>query len=301
MTHKVLIIDDDPAIHALVGLQLGSLNMEWISAFDGEAGLVMAAKRKPDLILLDVHMPELDGYEVCRRLKSDPATLGIPLLFLSAAASRDEKVVGLDMGAADYIVKPFDSFELRARTMAALRSKRAVDLLASRNLIDEVTGLYNRTYLDRQLHVALAQARRWARPLACILIEVDDFARIGAEFGRPATEAVLQGATASLVQACREEDLLCRYGEAQLAVLAFSTEIENAVELAERLRGDIRARTASHGNAAIRATVSCGVAISHLSWGQTILTEAEEALRHAIQSGGDCVKAAGQVAQLRCG
>jgi len=301
MTHKVLIIDDDPSIHALVGSHLGAGPGDWISAFDGAAGLAMAATQKPDLILLDLNMPGLNGHEVCRRLKSDPDTLRIPILFLSAAASRDAKVLGLDLGAVDYVTKPFDPFELRARVLVALRAKHAADFLASKNLIDEVTGLYNRSYLDRQLHAALAQARRWARPLGCILIELDDFERIGTDFGRAGAETVLRSVTGTLRPTCREEDLICRYGEGQFGILAFSTEIDDAVELAERLRTDIRARATHHGNAAVRITASCGVALSQRSWGQTILSEAEEALRQAKQRGGDCVKAAGGPAPLRCG
>jgi DNA-binding response OmpR family regulator len=129
MPQTILIVDDSPPLHELLKAHLNSENIILESAFDGPSALVMAASIQPDLILLDVEMPGMDGFEVCRILKEDPATASIPIVFLSARNSPADKVSGLDLSAMDYIVKPFNADELCARVRAALRTKRLLDLL----------------------------------------------------------------------------------------------------------------------------------------------------------------------------
>ena len=120
----------------------------------------MARALRPDLILLDVDMPDLSGFAVCRALKSDPATSGIPVIFLTGTTETVAKVQGFDLGAIDYVTKPFDPAELRARVRAALRTKRYVELLAWRAEIDALTGLHNRAHMDRRLAESVAAVTR---------------------------------------------------------------------------------------------------------------------------------------------
>ena len=129
MPQTVLTIDDCSQIYDLIKARLKSEQVELLYAEGGAAGLAMARARRPDLILLDIDMPVLNGYEVCRQLKNDPATKEIPIVFLSGFSSSEEKLKGLELGAIDYITKPFDPAELRARVRAALRTKQLVDLL----------------------------------------------------------------------------------------------------------------------------------------------------------------------------
>lgn len=129
MPQIVLIVDDSPPLHELVKVHLDAEALIIHSAFDGTSALKMAASLNPDLILLDVDMPVMTGFEVCRALKGDPATAAIPVIFLSAGTSSAAKVCGLELQAVDYITKPFDPDELCARVRAALRTKRLLDLL----------------------------------------------------------------------------------------------------------------------------------------------------------------------------
>ncbi|HTW95962.1 MAG TPA: EAL domain-containing protein [Tepidisphaeraceae bacterium] len=129
---KLLIVDDSPDIHELVQIRLTGEPLEFHSCFDGEVVLSTAAKLRPDLILLDVDMPVMDGFEACRRLKSHPRTADIPIVFLTGASGTEEKLRGLELGATDYVTKPFDPAELRARVRAALNTKRLMDLLAQK-------------------------------------------------------------------------------------------------------------------------------------------------------------------------
>src|SRR3954470_6639439 len=126
---KVLIIDDSEMIHGLIRARLKDEPVELLFAADGVRGLQMAAEHAPDLVLLDVDMPEPDGFEVCRRLKADPATREIVVIFLTGASSTDQKLMGLELGAVDYVIKPFDPAELRARVKASLRTKQLLNSL----------------------------------------------------------------------------------------------------------------------------------------------------------------------------
>jgi diguanylate cyclase (GGDEF)-like protein/PAS domain S-box-containing protein len=132
---QILIIDDSPDVHDLVRVWLSGEAVDFTSSFSGDEALDVAASLLPDLVLLDVDMPGLDGFEVCRRLKANPATSDIPVVFLTGAAGTDEKLRGLELGASDYLIKPFDPAELRARVRTSLQTKRLMDLLAQKALV----------------------------------------------------------------------------------------------------------------------------------------------------------------------
>jgi DNA-binding response OmpR family regulator len=134
MSQKVLIVDDSPPLHQLIRVHLEEQEVQIHSAYDGDAGLVLAGALKPDLVLLDVDMPKLNGFEVCKFLKNDEATADIPIIFLTASSSTDAKVFGFSLRAVDYITKPFDPTELCARVRVALRTKRLLDLLPASQL-----------------------------------------------------------------------------------------------------------------------------------------------------------------------
>jgi DNA-binding response OmpR family regulator len=132
MLSKVLAIDDSASIHALLSVHFQGEPIELRSAYDGETALWTINKWCPDLILLDVDMPGMDGFEVYSRLRENVLTINIPVIFLTSSAATDQKVWGLDLGASDYITKPFEPKELLARVRAALRSKSRMDFLAGK-------------------------------------------------------------------------------------------------------------------------------------------------------------------------
>lgn len=126
---RILIIDDSADALAVAKARLAQEGHEILCAGGGREGLEAVGRESPDLVLLDVDMPEMNGFEVCRRLKEDAATYSMPVIFLSGSGGTDEKVKGLDLGAVDFVTKPFDAYELRARVRAALRTKHLQDLL----------------------------------------------------------------------------------------------------------------------------------------------------------------------------
>ncbi|MCX7424876.1 MAG: response regulator [Planctomycetia bacterium] len=148
---KILMIDDDLDALQVARSRLAKLGLAILSADGGIAGLEAARREMPDVILLDQEMPDLSGFDVCRVLKADAELCMIPVLFLSASNAAEDKIKGLDLGAVDYIVKPFDASELCARVRAALRTKRIQDLLMERAHVDPVTGRTNHPALLRRL------------------------------------------------------------------------------------------------------------------------------------------------------
>ena len=136
MLHTILVIDDAASVHALVRARLSDEPYDLRFAFGAEAGETMIRERAPDLILLDIDMPGENGLEFCQRLKANPATARIPVIFLTAADATEQKVAALDLGAVDYVTKPFEPAELKARVRASLRTKRLIDTLSRRRVSD---------------------------------------------------------------------------------------------------------------------------------------------------------------------
>jgi two-component system cell cycle response regulator len=257
---KVLMIDNARMMHGVVRARLAADGLEFHSAFSGEEGLDTAKTLRPDVILLDVEMPTPNGFEVCRRLKEDPEFANTPVIFLTGVSSTEEKIRGLNLGAIDYVTKPFDAAELQARVRAALRNKELLDLLAKKAMIDGLTGLYNRGYLNQRLAEELAHSRRHNRPMSCVMLDVDHFKSINDTHGHGFGDFVLKEVACILQQHCRAEDIACRYGGEEFAVLARETGAEAAMPFAERLRAAIAAGPFSRGAISVSVTVSLGVA-----------------------------------------
>jgi diguanylate cyclase (GGDEF)-like protein len=260
VSQKVLVIDDSEAIRSLLRARLSCEPVELFFAVGGQEGLEMAPRVLPDLILLDIDMPELDGYEVCRRLKLDPITEAIPVIFLTGAASTEDKIRGLELGATDYITKPFDPAELRARVRASLRTKYLVDLLARKAMIDGLTGLWNRAYFETRLSSELSLSRRTSQPLACVMIDLDHFKQINDRYGHPFGDECLRVIGQLLGECCRSEDIVCRYGGEEFVILAPNTGAAAAAELAERIRAAVESFNWSGRGQNAKVTCSLGVA-----------------------------------------
>src|SRR5688500_16279106 len=157
---KILVIDDSPQVHQLVRARLGDEPVEVQGAREGLAGIELARTLRPDLILLDIEMPGIDGLDVCRALKNDPLTINIPVVFMAGSCTGETKMLGLELGGVDFVNKPFESAELRARVRAALRTKYLLDLLVKKAMIDGPTGLWKRSYFDRTMNAKLSLVRR---------------------------------------------------------------------------------------------------------------------------------------------
>jgi two-component system cell cycle response regulator len=236
--HKpaVLLIDDSVDVHRLLGARLRHEHISLVTAASGREALDKLAAQTPATILLDLDMPGMDGFELLRKLKDSAATHNIPVIILSGLQGSDEKVTAFDLGAADYVTKPFDMAELRARLRASLRMAHLLKLLADRADVDGLTGLGNRAHFDKRWAEQVAECQRYNQPLTLALLDVDYFKRINDTFGHPAGDEVLQGIAALLMRQCRTPDVTCRYGGEEFALIMPHTGPEDAVGVADRIR-----------------------------------------------------------------
>ena len=294
---SVLVVDDSPDIHMLVEVRLRPEGVVVHHAESGELGLKLARELKPDLILLDVDMPGLSGLDVCRELKRGPCA-GIPVIFLTGAADVQAKVEGFDAGAVDYVTKPFEPTELRARVRAALRTKRYLDLLEARAHIDGLTGLRNRAYLDLRIADELAAACRYGREVSLVMIDVDHFKGHNDHHGHPFGDQVLQTLGELLAASVRSADVACRFGGEEFALVLTETDGPSAAILAERIRVKIAGLPFKVRGQAVLVTASLGVA-STTDFADrskiipaTLLSLADGALYNAKRSGRNRVLAA---------
>jgi two-component system, cell cycle response regulator len=283
---KILIVDDNPDAIAVARQRLSKEGMEIASAEGGIAGLDAARREKPDLILLDVDMPDMPGYDVCRALKADPDLCMIPVIFLSGSATPDDKVTGLDVGAVDYVTKPFDAFELRARVRAAVRTKHLQDLLIEHAHIDPLTGLPNRRALMARLQHEWARMERNGGSLSLIMADVDHFKRVNDTYGHLIGDRLLQEIAKTLAGQCRTTDLPSRYGGEEFAIVVPDQTVSNAIYLAERCRQEVERIRLPVKSDIIRATVSLGVADSSAATTpESLIDQADDALYQAKNAG----------------
>jgi diguanylate cyclase (GGDEF)-like protein len=264
MSQCVLAIDDSPEVHRLLDVRLRPERLVLHHAVDAEQGLAMAHDIHPDLILLDVDMPLITGFEVCQRLKLDPITAQIPVIFLTGAAEVYTKVQGFDLGAVDYVTKPFEPAELRARVRAALRTKRYHDILAARSHIDGLTGIWNRSYFDQRMTEECSAACRYARTVSLILLDLDSFKKLNDSHGHPFGDQVLQTLGELFNSFLRATDAPCRYGGEEFAVILTETDLEGARLTAERMRRDLFEAPFHPKEGRVHVTASLGVACSSI-------------------------------------
>lgn len=293
MTRRVLAIDDSPDIHALLRARLRGEDVEVHSATSGREGISLARELRPDLVLLDVDLGDETGFDVIQALKAEPDTADLLVIFLTGHMDVATKVRGLDLGAIDYVTKPFEPTELRARVRAALRIGHLLGLLATRAQLDGLTGLWNRRFFDDRLAAQLAGAARARRPLSMVIADVDRFKGINDTYGHPFGDRVLQAVGESLAGHVRLGDLVCRLGGEEFGIILPDTTPEDAIHAAERLRAAVRATVITGPRGPVPVTASFGVAGCIPGPDLTpvqLYTAADEGLYAAKNGGRDAVR-----------
>jgi diguanylate cyclase (GGDEF)-like protein len=232
----VLLVDDSVDVHRLLQARLRHEQVTMVGTTKACEAVDLAKTSKPATILLDLDMPEIDGFEVLRALKDNPATNNIPVIVLSGLQSSEDKVTAFDLGATDYVTKPFDLAELRARLRAALRMDHLLRLLADRADVDGLTGLGNRAAFDKRWAEKVAEATRYNQPLSLAMLDVDFFKRINDTYGHPAGDQVLVGVSQLLQRESRTPDVACRYGGEEFALIMPNTGETDAKVVCERIR-----------------------------------------------------------------
>ncbi|SFR82157.1 response regulator receiver modulated diguanylate cyclase [Marinobacter daqiaonensis] len=293
---SVLIVDDSLDIHQLVGARLRSERVNLLHAYDAAEGFQLARAEQPDLILLDLDMPNTDGMTLCRQLKAEYDLSLIPVIFLTGTIDVQTKVQAFELGAVDYVTKPFDAIELKARVRSALRTKRYHDLLTTKAQIDAMTGLWNRGYFNDRLTVEMSVLERKGRPVAVAMVDIDHFKPINDTYGHPFGDTVIQRIAVVLSSVSRDSDVVCRYGGEEFAIILRDTPSAGAMTVAKRIREAVEALILTFGRTPVPVTVSIGVAGSDEiedSAGvtsETLLEAADRALYRAKGAGRNRVE-----------
>lgn len=295
---KVLVIDDVPTNLDILIEHLNDNSLELLVALSGEEGLALARATHPDLILLDVMMPGMDGYSLCRILKQDPLLKEIPVVFLTARDQPIDVEFGFALGAVDYIHKPFSMPILKARVKSHLALKRKSDQLAQLAHTDPLTGIGNRRQLDVALEREWHRALRNDSALSVVLIDVDFFKYYNDHYGHVAGDVCLKQVALVMRSVLnRPGDLLVRFGGEEFVALLPETDMRDALIVAERMREAVCELGLEHATSAAAhcVTVSLGgvtaVPANPLT-PQTLLTHADDQLYLAKQSGRNCVSMA---------
>ncbi len=289
----ILVADDDDDIRLLVSMRLERAGYRVVTARNGEEALNLAAEHDPDLLVLDVSMPVLNGRDLCIALTADnPAPP--PVIFLSGRTMPKDRILGLEAGAVDYMTKPFDAKELVARVAVALRTGRRMATLAHDASVDRMTGLLNRAQLDDKLLDAVGRAMSLGGNLGCVILDLDHFKSINDRFGHGTGDEVLREVAARLRRNLRSGDTVFRYGGEEFFVLVEGGDVSGTLIVAEKLVAAIAAEpVAGH-----ELTASAGAALWTARFTQPaeLVEAADAALYEAKRSGRGRAVLAGTVA-----
>jgi diguanylate cyclase (GGDEF)-like protein len=287
---KLLVVDDQP-INIQVMNQIFAADFQVFMATSGAQALAICQNNPPDLVLLDVVMPGMDGFEVCTRLHNDEATRNIPVIFVTAHSDAAQETRGLDVGAVDFISKPVNPAVVRARVRTHLTLKLQSDVMRKLVFLDGLTGVFNRRYFDQQLLMEMARAVRNQSPLSLIMLDVDFFKRYNDHYGHQAGDDCLRQIAVTLKTGLRRPaDLVARYGGEEFGCILPETDFSDAMTIARELEQQVRHQAIAHvdSEAAPVVTISLGVAGRYASTpgdADTLLAAADAQLYKAKNAG----------------
>lgn len=291
----VLLVDDEEVNLYALKIILESRGYRCVTSSNGADAVKLASEILPDAILLDIQMPVMDGYEVCQRLKEDPRTKPIPIVFLTARCRDQEEVIrGLDLGANDYVTKPFNPEELLARVAVMVRVRTAESQMRQASYTDDLTGLYNRRFLQQRLAEEMHRASRYTLRLSCILLDIDHFKSINDTHGHAAGDFVLKELAGIMKSHVRKSDLAIRYGGEEFMLILFENDKNGALRVAERVRADVESHAFAWKGQPLRLTISSGVAVfpdDGITMPDELIARADSALYSAKSSGRNLVRA----------
>lgn len=288
---RLLLVDDQP-INIQLMHRVFAEDCQVLMATSGTQALRICEDQAPDLVLLDIEMPGLDGFEVCRRLQASDTARNIPVIFVTAHTDPAQEALGLEIGAVDFITKPVNPPVLRARVRTHLLLKFQSDVLRELVFLDGLTGLYNRRYFDLQLEREWARSTRSRTPVSIILLDVDFFKRYNDHYGHLAGDDCLR-TIAQLLQSSlkRKTDTVARYGGEEFVCLLPETSHLDALGIAADLERGIRRQAIPHEDSSVAdiVTVSLGVATGtgggSSQHAGALLTLADQQLYQAKNSG----------------
>ena len=309
---RILVVDDHPDNVEIIEARLTARGYRIESASNGEEALAKVRENPPHLILLDVMMPVMDGFEVSRRIKRDSALPYIPIILVTARSETEDKVEGLDSGADDYLPTPINFPELEARVRSMLRIKKLQDELDRKNrqmeeanrqlrmlsITDGLTGLFNHRHVHELLHEEYERSKRTGDPLAVIMLDLDRFKQLNDTHGHPTGDVILSETARILQESAREIDHIGRYGGEEFIAILPGADEDAALLFAERVRKTVENFLYRDKDNEIHMTLSGGVASgrgSELEHPDELIRQADRALYQAKESGRNRVVRAAEL------
>jgi diguanylate cyclase (GGDEF)-like protein len=307
---KILVIDDDPETCRLLQTYFAGKPLEFHASLSGEDGIRKAAEIQPDVILLDLIMPGIDGIEAADRLKGNPRTALTPVIFLTSCRSTDHKVKAFRAGADDFMTKPFDLEEVEARIGSQLKRRdmllgmnSRIDHLTGNNqelehqlTLDDKTGLCNFREFRRKLREEWMRSERYGAPLSLVMFDLDDFKKFNDTYGHQAGDIALREFATLMTGGARATDMVARYGGEEFAMILPHTDIIMATRVAERIRAAMAEFRFNPVDSPATITVSGGVAAYPTTGAvdsvDSLVEHADRALYRAKELGKNRVEAA---------
>jgi two-component system, cell cycle response regulator len=297
---RVLIIDDEPLNVDMLSQRLSRRGYTVDSALSAAQADERILENIPDVILLDVFMPELSGYDYMEKLRKEAATKTIPVILVSAHSDSDNIVEGLKKGANDYVTKPVNLQVLLARLETQLKMAFMVKqleaqtaMLARLAAVDELTGVYNRRVLFEHLEDEVTRSKRYGNALSMLMLDLDWFKQVNDRYGHAAGDAVLKEFSQRLCRSVRGVDLVCRYGGEEFCVILPQTSLGKAMRAAEHIRTAIQRKPFEYDGTAIPMTVSIGLTSfvpDEVDSPTDLLERADKALYEAKNGGRNQVR-----------
>ncbi|MEQ8666483.1 MAG: diguanylate cyclase [Rhodospirillales bacterium] len=287
----VIVTDDEPLLRTFLSALLEEMATV-VEAESGEQVIDMIDETAPELILLDVEMPGMSGYETCEKLKSNPKTAGIPIIFITGREDVHDEEHGLVIGGVDYIKKPLSPGLVRARInnqLQLIRYQRELERLAT---TDQLTELWNRRHLLEIAGNELGRYRRYGHTFSVALFDIDHFKRLNDTYGHAAGDYALRECARLMSDAVRSQDTLARIGGEEFCVLLPDTDVDGARQMAEKMRQRVEDIEIAYDDAMISFTISIGVTEVHADdeTFEAMLARADEALYNAKAGGRNRVE-----------
>lgn len=265
MKNTVLIVDDIPKNLQVIASHLGHDDFELIMATSGEAALEVLEEDIPDLILLDINLTGIDGIETCKRIKTKDSLKDIPIIFLTAKTDIDDIVLGFEVGAVDYITKPFNKAELKARIDTHLELNNLRKELVKKNKeleilsrTDPLTKLNNRRSMMEFLQYEVGRIDRGAKPTGIILLDIDDFKSFNDNYGHEAGDKALQKVSECLITTVRKSDKVARWGGEEFLIALPETSTIGTQDVAEKIRRNIEGSMFIYKGQNLNITITAG-------------------------------------------
>jgi two-component system cell cycle response regulator len=287
---NVLIADDEEEKRHLLMVALQLEGYEVITAADGKEALDLVESAQPDLVITDVRMPRMDGFELARAIRANPNTRFVPVIIQTAASNQREDLLrGSEAGALGYFTDPTDLGLLLARVRTLLDFKQYLDVCEEAAFTDHLTGLANRRRFERQLDREVARSTRYGHTFCLLILDIDNFKRVNDTFGHDAGDETLRRLGKAIQEETRGIDVASRIGGDEFAIILPETELEAGIEVAERLK---KAISSVQIPAVVQVTASVGVAAFPSRDGTTgnaLVNAADAAMYQAKRAGGNRV------------